>query len=111
MRPTWCRSPPTRLMACRPRLGRRFASRLCPHCAGSVFAFEVPQAWQRRDEQVEAGNLDVAPAATPAPWMIWRPERVSNFRSLEADEAAMLDALIEGRPFPALCESNCDPCR
>ena len=40
--------------------------------------------------------------------MIWRPERISNFRSLEPDEAAMLDALIDGRPFPELCEAR-DP--
>jgi hypothetical protein len=39
------------------------------------------------------------------PWMIWRPERVSNFRSLEPDEAAMLEAMVDGAPFPALCES------
>ena len=38
-------------------------------------------------------------------WAIWRPELVSNFRSLEEDEAAMLDALVEGRPFPELCEA------
>jgi hypothetical protein len=37
--------------------------------------------------------------------MIWRPERMSNFRSLEADEAVMLDAMVQGRPFPALCEA------
>jgi hypothetical protein len=37
--------------------------------------------------------------------MIWRPERISNFRSLEADEAAMLAALLDGRPFPELCEA------
>jgi len=75
-----------------------------PSLRRSVFAFEVAQAWQRREE-VEAGNLEVAPAAQPAPWMIWRPERVSNFRSLEADEAAMLEALAAGRPFPELCEA------
>jgi hypothetical protein len=75
-----------------------------PSLRRSVFAFEVAQAWQRREE-VEAGNLDVAPAVAPTPWMIWRPEHVSNFRSLEADEATMLDALLDGRPFPELCEA------
>lgn len=30
---------------------------------------------------------------------------MTNFRSLEPDEAAMLDAMIEGHPFPALCEA------
>jgi hypothetical protein len=38
-------------------------------------------------------------------WVIWRPELISNFRSLEPDEAVMLDAMTEGRPFPALCEA------
>jgi len=67
-------------------------------------AFDVPQAWQRRDEQ-QAGDLEVEPAAEPTQWVIWRPEFVSSFRSLAADEAVMLDALIAGKPFPELCES------
>ena len=69
-----------------------------------TLAFEAPQAWQRREE-VEPGNLEVDPAAAPVTWAIWRPELVSNFRSLDADEDAMLDALVEGRPFPELCET------
>jgi Putative DNA-binding domain len=68
-----------------------------------ILAFEAPQAWQRREE-VDAGNLEVERAPEPLTWAIWRPDLVSNFRSLEADEAAMLDALVEGRPFPELCE-------
>ena len=68
------------------------------------FAFDVPPSWQRR-EDVEPGELEVAPLAEPVAWVIWRPELMSNFRSLEPDEAAMLDAMIEGRPFPALCEA------
>jgi hypothetical protein len=69
-----------------------------------TLAFEVPQAWQRRDE-VEPGDLEVERAAEPLVWAIWRPELVSNFRSLDRDEAVMLDALVEGRPFPELCET------
>jgi hypothetical protein len=68
-----------------------------------VLAFEAPQAWQRREE-VEAGDLIVERAPESLTWAIWRPDLVSNFRSLDADEAAMLDALVEGRPFPELCE-------
>jgi hypothetical protein len=92
------------LMALPPEAWETLCLMPLPSLRRSVFAFEVAQAWQRREE-VEAGNLDVAPAAAPAPWMIWRPERVSNFRSLEKDEAAMLDALVDGRPFPELCEA------
>jgi hypothetical protein len=68
-----------------------------------TLAFEVPQAWQRRDA-VEPGTLEVERAPAPLVWTIWRPDLVSSFRSLEHDEAALLDALIEGRPFPGLCE-------
>jgi hypothetical protein len=68
------------------------------------FAFDVPPSWQRREE-VEPGALEVAALAEPVAWVIWRPELMSNFRSLEPDEAAMLDAMIEGRPFPALYEA------
>ena len=69
-----------------------------------TFAFEVAQAWQRRAE-VEPGNLEVAGTEEPVTWAIWRPERVSSFRSLDRDEAAMLQALVEGRSFPELCEA------
>jgi hypothetical protein len=69
-----------------------------------TLAFEAPQAWQRREE-AEPGTLEIERAAEPLVWAIWRPELVSNFRSLESDEAAMLDALIAGRPFPELCEA------
>jgi hypothetical protein len=67
-------------------------------------AYDVPPSWQRREE-VEPGTLEATPLAEPVPWVIWRPERVSNFRSLEPDEAAMVEAMIEGRPFPTLCEA------
>ena len=69
-----------------------------------VLAFEAPQAWQRREE-VEPGDLEVERAPEPLVWAIWRPDLVSNFRSLDADEAAMLDVLADGRPFPELCEA------
>jgi len=68
------------------------------------FAFDVPPSWQRREE-VKPGDLEVAPLPGPVAWVIWRPALMSNFRSLDTDEAAMLDAMIEGRPFPALCEA------
>ena len=68
------------------------------------FAFDVPPSWQRREE-VEPGELEVAPLAEPLAWVIWRPQLMTNFRSLEPDEAVMLDAMIGGAPFPALCEA------
>lgn len=75
-----------------------------PSLSRLELAFEVPKAWQGRAE-VEPGNLEVEPAPGPTPWVIWRPQFVTSFRSLQSDEAEMLDAVIEGRPFPALCEA------
>lgn len=69
-----------------------------------TFAFDIPQAWQRREEQAP-GNLEVEPAAQPTGWVVWRREFSPNFRSLDTDEATALAALAEGRPFPGICES------
>src|SRR5204863_171580 len=60
------------------------------------FSYDVPPSWQRREE-VEPGTLEAAALAKPVPWVIWRPERVSNFRSLEPDEAAMAHVLYARR--------------
>jgi hypothetical protein len=92
------------LMALPPEAWETLAFTPLPSLRRLTLAFDAPQAWQRREE-VEAGNLEVERASQPVRWAIWRPELVSNFRSLDADEAAMLDALVEGRPFPELCEA------
>jgi hypothetical protein len=92
------------VMSVPPEAWETIAFAPIPSLQRLVFAWDVPPSWQRREE-VEPGALEVAALEGPVPWVIWRPERVSNFRSLEPDEAAMLGAVIEGRPFPALCEA------
>ncbi len=67
-----------------------------------ALSFEVPQAWHKR-EDVKPGDLDVVAAAGPVPWVIWRPERTTHFRSMEPDEAALLEALVDGQAFPDIC--------
>src|SRR5205814_3406875 len=52
------------LMALPPQAWETLRLAPLPSLRRSAFAFEVPQAWQRRDE-VEAGNLEVAAAARP----------------------------------------------
>lgn len=93
------------LMALPPEAWETLSFTALPSLGRLALAFEVPQAWQRRAD-VEPGNLEVERAAAgPVTWAIWRPELVSNFRSLEPEEAAMLDALVDGRAFPDLCEA------
>lgn len=92
------------LMALPPEAWTTLAFTTLPSLRRLTLAFEVPQAWQRHEE-FEQGNLEVEHAPEPLVWAIWRPELISNFRSLDHDEAAMLEALVEGRPFPELCEA------
>ena len=92
------------LLALPPEAWETLTFMALPSLHRCTFTFEVAQAWQRRDE-VEPGNLEVGRSDEPVTWAIWRPERISSFRSLEPDEAAMLDALVAGRSFPALCET------
>ena len=90
------------LMALPPEAWETLAFTPLPSFRRLTLEFDVPQAWQRR-EDVEPGNLEVERAARSVRWAIWRPELVSNFRSLDEDDAALLDALADGRTFPELC--------
>ena len=90
------------LLALPPEAWETLTFTALPSLHRCTFAFEVAQAWQRRDE-VEPGNLEADRADEPTIWAIWRPERLTSFRSLEPDEAAMLDALVAGKSFPELC--------
>ena len=91
------------LMALPPEAWETLAFTALPSLRRLTLAFETPQAWQRREE-VEPGDLAVEAASEPLVWAIWRPDLVSNYRSLAPDEAAMLDALVAGKTFPELCE-------
>lgn len=92
------------LLALPPEAWETLTFTALPSLHRCTFAFEVAQAWQRRDE-VEPGTLEAGRADEPTTWAIWRPERLTSFRSLEPDETAMLDALVAGRSFPELCET------
>jgi hypothetical protein len=90
------------VMALPPEAWETLAFSALPSLRHLALDYEVPQAWQRR-EKVEAGTLEVGQAAAAMRWVIWRPELETNYRSLEPDEAVLIDAVIEGRPFPELC--------
>ena len=92
------------LMTLPPEAWETLSFTALPSLRRLTLAFEAPQAWQRREE-VEPGDLLVERAPEPLVWAIWRPELISNFRSLDAHEADLLDALVEGRNFPELCEA------
>jgi hypothetical protein len=70
-----------------------------------TLTWNVPQLWQMLtgDGERPAASL----AAAPVPWMLWRQELTSYFRSLGATEASVLDAARSGWPFGELCELLC----
>lgn len=92
------------LMALPPENWGTLSFTVLPSLRRLAVEYEVPQAYQQRDE-VEPGNLEVTALEGSGAWLIWRPERITNFRSLEEDEAVLLDALIAGRTFPEICEA------
>jgi len=53
---------------------------------------------------VDAGMPAAPDPGEPCAWLLWRPALVTEFRSLDADEAWAFDALAAGAPFMALCE-------
>lgn len=45
---------------------------------------------------------------TPQPWLIWREQLTTQYRSLGADEAAALEAIRSGGTFETLCDTLCN---
>ena len=64
--------------------------------------WNAPQLWKALTEGGERPELHVA--ADPVEWLAWRQDLSTYFRSLEATEAAVLDAAREGQSFGGLCE-------
>lgn len=69
-------------------------------------SWNVPQMWQAltADDERPAAAL----SAAPVPWLLWRQELTTYFRSLSTTEASALDAALRGWPFGELCELLCD---
>jgi hypothetical protein len=68
--------------------------------------WNVPQLWQALTEDAERPAATLNPASVP--WLLWRQELTTYFRSLSASEAAVLDAARSGWPFGELCELLCE---
>lgn len=49
-----------------------------------------------------------ATLATPQPWLLWRQDLKTQYRSLEPAEAAALQVMRAGGTFGAMCEALCE---
>jgi len=69
-------------------------------------SWNVPQLWQALSEDAERPPAALNTASVP--WLLWRQELTTYFRSLPGAEAAALDAARSGWPFAELCELLCE---
>jgi hypothetical protein len=71
-----------------------------------ALSWNVPQIWQALTEERERPQASLNTA--PLPWLLWRHELTTYFRSLTHTESAVLDAARNGWPFGELCGLLCD---
>ena len=72
----------------------------------AALAWNVPAFWRAvtREEELPIP----ARLPTSAPWIVWRRELTTYFRSLESDEDAALDLIGADGSFADMCEVLCE---
>jgi hypothetical protein len=68
--------------------------------------WNTPQIWQAATDAQEPPEVSFAKQAQP--WLLWRQDLATYFRSLSATEGAVLDAARKGWPFGELCALLCE---
>ncbi|HEX4300425.1 MAG TPA: DNA-binding domain-containing protein [Gammaproteobacteria bacterium] len=66
--------------------------------------WNVPTAWTRLEAGEDPG---LEAEAGSRPWLLWRADLTTHWRSLTEDEAWALDAAKDGKNFGELCEGLC----
>jgi putative DNA-binding protein len=66
-----------------------------------ALAWNAPPIWKAVSDEAEPP--EVAYSAEPVEWLLWRQDLRTYFRSLQAAEAAALDAARERQSFGELC--------
>ena len=69
-------------------------------------AWNVPAFWRAVTREEDPPFLEQSPES--APWIVWRRELTTYFRSLEPDEAAALDLIADNGNFADMCETLCN---
>ncbi len=69
--------------------------------------WNAPTIWSAADSGAETLPAAVE-SPTTIPWVIWRQNLQSFYRSMGADEAYALDALLRGESFGSICEGLCE---
>ncbi len=77
-----------------------------PSVARLDLEWNVPQLWSAIEEETEP--MSPEKQEYPIPWLVWRNELLTYYRSLEVDEAWALDSAMNGGNFAGLCEGVCE---
>jgi len=67
------------------------------------FEWNIPEMWQALtdDNPIEV----TATHEATSPWLVWREQLVTRFRSMQRDEQLALDKIREGASFNDVCEA------
>jgi hypothetical protein len=79
---------------------------LHPSVARLNLEWNIPQLWSAIEH--ETGQIPFEQAEYPIPWLIWRKDLKTYYRSLDVDEAWALDAIMQGQSFSEICTGVCE---
>ncbi len=65
--------------------------------------WNTPQLWQALTS--DTPTQVSAQLESSSPWLFWREQLVTRYRSIQADEQLALDTLLQGKNFNEICES------
>ena len=79
---------------------------LHPSVARVDLQWNVPQLWSAIEE--ETGEIPIEEEDYPIPWLIWRKDLKTYYRSVDVDEAWALDNVMQGASFADICAGVCE---
>ena len=66
----------------------------------------IPQIWQAIDKQQPP--MEMLENDYPVAWFIWRKGLRTYYRSMDVDEAWVMDAMLSGNDFATICSGVCE---
>jgi len=66
------------------------------------FEWNTPEMWQTLTD--DNPSQVTAKRETATPWLVWREQLITRFRSMQTDEQLAFDKLREGASFDEVCE-------
>jgi hypothetical protein len=64
--------------------------------------WNIPEIWQALTDECSAQVAAIHESASP--WLVWRDQLITRFRSMQTDEQLALDELRAGASFSHVCE-------